>query len=64
MESLQTINPMTWIIIIAALLISVIVLFNKAVKFILKLAVIGVMVLFVAYFLIQAGIIEAPTFGN
>lgn len=64
MESLQSIDPMTWIILIVAAMIGVFVLFNKAVKLILKLAVIGVMVLIVAYFLVQAGIIEPPNLGN
>jgi hypothetical protein len=48
---------MTWLIIIAASIIFVTLLFNKAVKLILKLAVLVVMALFVAYFLRQAGII-------
>jgi len=64
MESLQSIDPMVWIIIIAAALIGAFVVFNKAVKFVLKLAVIGVLILFVGYFLIQAGIIDPPTLGN
>lgn len=64
MEKLQSITPMVWIIIGAAVLISTFVLFNKAVKFLLKLAVIFVMLLFVAYFLVQAGVIESPAFGN
>lgn len=64
MESLQSIDPMTWIIIIAAVVISTVVLFNKAVKFILKIAVISVMILFLLYFLIQAGVIEAPSLGG
>lgn len=61
MESLQTIDAMTWIIIAAAVIISITVLFNKAIKLMLKLAVISVAVLFVVYFLIQAGVIKMPT---
>ncbi len=64
MESLQSIDPMTWIIVVVAVLISTVVLFNKAVKFILKIAVIGVMILFVVYFLVQAGILELPNIGT
>lgn len=60
MESLKTIDAMTWIIIAAAIVISVAVLFNKAIKFVLKLAVIGVLGLFVVYFLVQAGVITIP----
>lgn len=63
-EALQTMNPMVWIIIAAAILISIAVLFNKAVKFFLKLAVIGVVVLFVVYFLVQANVIVLPAFGR
>lgn len=64
MEKLQSISPMAWIIIGTAVLISMLVLFNKAVKFILKLAVIIVMVLFVVYFLVQAGVMESPNIGK
>jgi low affinity Fe/Cu permease len=64
MENLSSISPMTWIIILAAALIGAFVLFNKAVKLTLKLAVIVVMVLFVVYFLIQAGLVEPPPLGN
>lgn len=57
MEALQSISPMTWLVMIAAVIISTVVLFNKAVKFMLKLAVIVVMLLLAIYFLHQAGII-------
>lgn len=60
MESVQSISPMMWMILIAAAIISLAVLFNKAVKFTLKLAVITVMAVFVVYFLVQAGIIPPP----
>ena len=61
MESVQAISPMMWMILVAAAVISIAVLFNKAVKFALKLAVIAVMAVFVIYFLVQAGIIPPPT---
>jgi hypothetical protein len=64
MEALQNIDPMTWMIIGAAVIISVVVLFNKAVKFALKLAVIVVMLIFAAYFLVQGGVIEIPEIGK
>ena len=60
METLSTINPMTWLILVAAIIICVLVLFAKAIKFTLKLAVIAVMLAFVTYFLQQAGIIQFP----
>ncbi len=64
MESLQNMPPMTWMIIVAAIIITGAVLFSKAIKVLLKLAVILVMVLFVVYFLVQAGIIEIPNIGK
>ena len=57
MESLRSIAPMTWLIMLSAAVICLFVLFNKSVKLMLKLAVIVIMALFVAYFLRQAGII-------
>jgi hypothetical protein len=64
LEALQTMNPMVWLIIGAAVFICVTVLFNKAIKWILKLAAIGVAVMFVVYFLVQANVIVLPTFGK
>ncbi|MDH3982018.1 MAG: hypothetical protein OES84_03860 [Kiritimatiellaceae bacterium] len=64
METVQAIDPMTWIIIISAIVIGIAVLLNKAVKLPLKLAVIAVVLLFVAYFLVEAGILQPPTSGN
>lgn len=49
---------MTWMIVAATVVIVVAVVFNKAIKLALKLAAIGVVVLFAAYFLIQDGIIQ------
>jgi hypothetical protein len=63
-EAIKTMHPMVWIIIVAAVIISSAVLFNKAIKFVLKLAVIGVAILFVVYFLVQANVIELPTLGK
>ena len=55
---------MTWLIIIAAVFICSTILFNKAIKVILKLAVFVVILAFVAYFLIQAGIIPPLAIAN
>lgn len=63
-EALQTMNPMVWLIIASAIIISIAVLFNKAIKLVLKLAVIAVVVLFVFYFLVQANVIVLPGFGK
>ena len=57
MDTLSTIDSMTWIIMVSALVICVLVLFAKAIHAALKLAVIVVMLTFVAYYLRQAGII-------
>ena len=64
MEALQTMNPMVWIILISAVIISIAVLFNKAVKFLLKLAVLIVVAMFAVYFLVQANVIVLPTIGK
>ncbi|VGO17148.1 hypothetical protein PDESU_05743 [Pontiella desulfatans] len=64
MEALQTLSPMTWIILIVAIAISIAVLFNKAIKATMKLAVIAVMALLVIYFLQQAGLFQPATTGN
>ncbi|MDZ8118655.1 hypothetical protein [Pontiella agarivorans] len=63
-EALKTMSPMVWIILAAAAFISVTVIFNKAIKVLLKLAAIGVVLLFALYFLVQANVISLPTFGN
>jgi hypothetical protein len=52
---------MSWIILILAAAISLAVLFNKAIKWVLKLAVIAIMAVYALYFLVQANIIELPT---
>lgn len=63
-EALQMMNPMVWIIIGSAVIISIASLFNPAITFPLKLAVIGGMLLFVIYFLVQAQVIILPPFGK
>lgn len=60
METLSNIPPMTWIIIISAFIICVLALLSKAIKATLKLAIFAVMLLFVLYFLVQAGVIQLP----
>jgi len=57
MEFIHQLDPMTAIILIAATLIVVLVLFSKFMHIILKLAIIAVMVFCMLYFLRQAGII-------
>ena len=49
-----------WMVIAAALIIIVLVIFAKAIKFSLKLAVVAVMLVFILYFLHQAGILSFP----
>ena len=59
-DAWKEMDPMIWIITAAAVIISIAVLFNKAIKLFLKLAVIGVVALVVLYFLVQSGLIELP----
>ncbi|MBT8042184.1 MAG: hypothetical protein KJN98_03370 [Pontiella sp.] len=49
---------MTWIILICGFVICVAALASKAIRLALKLAVIVVMVIYVAYFLTEAGVIN------
>ncbi|MDF7806475.1 hypothetical protein P4E94_03425 [Pontiellaceae bacterium B12219] len=60
LEAFKAMHPMVWIILVAAAVISGAVIFNRAIHLLLKLAVIGVAVLFVVYFLIQANVITLP----
>ena len=60
----ESIPPMHWIIFAAAACITVAAILNKAIKVLLKVAIIGVVLLFVVYFLVQDGVIVLPTFGN
>jgi len=64
LETLKSMSPMVWIIIAAAIFITVGVFFNKAIKFALKLATVAVVLLFVVYFLVQAQVIILPTIGK
>ena len=56
-ENLQSMDSTAWMAILAAAAIIGFILFAKAVKATLKLIVIGVMLVLIAYFLRQAGII-------
>ncbi len=58
MAVFQNMGPMTWIVAISAFVICIAALLSKAIRIALKVAVIVVMVLYVAYFLIEAGIIN------
>jgi uncharacterized membrane protein len=64
MEFTDSMDATTWMVVLAASVIITLVLFSKAIKFILKLAVIAVMLAVIAYFLQQAGIIQIPGLGN
>jgi hypothetical protein len=55
-ENFQSMDETSWMVIASASSIIVIILFAKAVKTILKIAVISVMLLLIAYFLRRAGI--------
>jgi hypothetical protein len=57
MENLQSIDPTTAVILIAACSIIVLVLFAKFIKGLLKIAIITSMIACILYFLRQAGII-------
>jgi len=57
MEQLSNIDSVTLLVVASAIIICVLVLFAKAIKFTLKLAVIAVMLAFIVYFLRQAGIL-------
>ena len=57
METIQTFDPMTAIILLTACVVMVIVLFAKFIRLALKLAIIAVMLLIVLYFLRQMGLV-------
>jgi len=63
-ETLKSVDTMTWLIAAVAAVICSAVLFNKAIRFMLKLAVIAVLALIVGYFLVQSGVIELPIRGQ
>ena len=60
MENLSTIDPMVWMITASAIIICVLALFAKAIKPLLKLAIIAVMLVFITYYLLQVGLIPPP----
>ncbi|MBN2163025.1 MAG: hypothetical protein JXR25_00955 [Pontiellaceae bacterium] len=55
MEFLHNLTPTATIVLIAAAIIVILAIFSKVIKWVLKLAIIAIMVLFVLYFLRQAG---------
>lgn len=57
MDKLSSLDPMTIIILVSATLIIGLVLFAKAIKVALKLVVVAVMLVFMLYFLRQAGML-------
>lgn len=56
LELFSSMDNTARMVILSATLIIVFILFAKAVKFVLKLVVIAVMVLFIVYFLRMAGL--------
>ena len=64
MEFFELMNTTGWLVVAAAFVIIVLVLFAKAIKAALKIAVIVVMLAFIVYFLHQAGMIQIPGIGN
>lgn len=60
----ESIPPLHWIIFAVAALVAGIAIFHKAIKFLLKLTIIGASLVLVVYFLIQDGVITLPTSGN
>ena len=63
-EALKDMDAMTWTMLAAAVAISIAVLFNKAIKWFLKLVVIAVVLFAAAYFLMDAGVLELPRLGG
>lgn len=57
MDAIQSLDPMTAIILLTAAAIIILALFAKAVKGILKIAIIATMIACILYFLRQAGIL-------
>lgn len=64
MEFIESMDATTWMMVLSCSVIIALVLFAKAIKSVLKLAVIAVMLACIAYFLQQAGIIQLPDFGK
>jgi hypothetical protein len=57
MNEFQPLDPMTGLVVMAALIIIGLTLFSKFIHFILKLAIIAVMVLCILYVLREAGVL-------
>jgi hypothetical protein len=64
MEIFNSMNATGWMVVAAAGIIIVLVLFSRVIKAMLKTAVVLVMLMFIVYFLHQAGIIQIPGIGN
>jgi hypothetical protein len=64
MELFESMSTTSWMVVASAAIIILLVLFHKAIKAALKIAVILVMLAFIVYFLHQAGIIQIPGLGN
>jgi hypothetical protein len=64
MELVESMSTTSWMVVASAAIIILLVLFHKAIKAALKIAVILVMLAFIVYFLHQAGIIQIPGLGN
>ena len=64
MELVESMSTTSWMVVASAAIIILLVLFHKAIKAALKIAVILVMLAFIVYFLHQAGLIQIPGLGN
>ena len=56
METLSTLSPLTWMILIAGVIIFALVVFSKVIKIILKVAVVLVILGMIAYALRMEGL--------
>lgn len=56
----ESMDATSWMVVLSASAIIALVLFAKFIKTMLKLAIIAVMLICIAYFLQQAGIIHVP----
>ena len=57
METIQSLDPMTAIILVAAVLIIVLALFAKFISGLMKIAIITAMIACILYFLRQEGVL-------
>jgi hypothetical protein len=64
MEIFESMSATGWMVVAAATVIIILVLFSRVIKAMLKVAVILVMLIFILYFLHQAGIIQIPGIGS